>query len=203
MRRRPVKDGSSSAGGLLPIRAGISRTSARFQQRSSFLLPLWAIWSGAEGVRSRSARPVPTSALPMWRSQAQRATSISSSSAVWIPAAYVGSRRATEDAALATPDTLAALSAYRRFSAYPEAVRKEAVKLAQARALAATASEQEAAWIRSDINDVAVALDKGNPFETAPRSCSEDQADGASFACVSLWAESAASASSAVPDTFG
>ncbi|MDY5003165.1 MAG: AAA family ATPase [Atopobiaceae bacterium] len=76
--------------------------------------------------------------------------------------------RATEDAALATPDTLAALSAYRRFSAYPEAVRKEAVKLAQARALAAMTSEQEAAWLRSDINDVAVALDKENPFGDGP-----------------------------------
>jgi len=63
---------------------------------------------------------------------------------------------------------LAALSAYRRFSAYPEAVRKEAVKLAQARALAAMTSEQEAAWLRSDINDVAVALDKENPFADGP-----------------------------------
>ena len=45
---------------------------------------------------------------------------------------------------------------------------KEAVKLAQARALAAMTSEQEAAWLRSDINDVAVALDKENPFGDGP-----------------------------------
>ncbi|MGN0071261.1 MAG: AAA family ATPase [Atopobiaceae bacterium] len=76
--------------------------------------------------------------------------------------------RASEDAALATPDTVAALSAYRRFSEYPDAVKKEAVKLAQARALAATSSEQEAAWLRSDINNLAVALDKEMPFADGP-----------------------------------
>lgn len=72
--------------------------------------------------------------------------------------------RATADSALATPDTVAALSCYRRYLSYPEKVRHEAQALACARAFHATKSDQEAAWLRSDINEVALALDKETPF---------------------------------------
>lgn len=71
--------------------------------------------------------------------------------------------RAENDPAVATPDTVAALSAYRRYLAEPASVRKEAARLATARALAATRSEDEAAWLRSDINGVALALDRDMP----------------------------------------
>ena len=55
------------------------------------------------------------------------------------------------------------LSCYRRYLEFSEAVRREAVHLAQARATDAATSEREAAWLRADVNGVADAVDKEAP----------------------------------------
>ena len=70
--------------------------------------------------------------------------------------------RASFDPAYCSCDAVRALSCYRRYLAFPDAVRREAVRLAQARATDAATSEREAAWLRADVNGVeaydAVAL---------------------------------------------
>ena len=71
--------------------------------------------------------------------------------------------RASFDAAYCSCDAVRALSCYRRYLAFPEAVRREAVHLAQARATDAATSEREAAWLRADVNGVADAVDKEAP----------------------------------------
>lgn len=71
--------------------------------------------------------------------------------------------RASFDAAYCSCDAVRALSCYRRYLEFPEAVRREAVHLAQARATDAATSEREAAWLRADVNGVADAVDKEAP----------------------------------------
>ena len=71
--------------------------------------------------------------------------------------------RAGFDAAYCSCDAVRALSCYRRYLEFPEAVRREAVHLAQARATDAATSEREAAWLRADVNGVADAVDKEAP----------------------------------------
>ena len=71
--------------------------------------------------------------------------------------------RASSDPAYCSCDAVRALSCYRRYLAFPDAVRKEAVRLAQARATDAATSEREAAWLRADVNGVADAVDKEAP----------------------------------------
>ena len=68
--------------------------------------------------------------------------------------------RACTDPSYCTPSAVTAISAYRRFLGQPESVREEACRLACARATDATGSEREAAWLRSDVNAVADAVDK-------------------------------------------
>ncbi len=71
--------------------------------------------------------------------------------------------RASFDPAYCSCDAVRALSCYRRYLEFPEAVRREAVRLAQARATDAATSEREAAWLRADVNGVADAVDKEAP----------------------------------------
>lgn len=71
--------------------------------------------------------------------------------------------RASFDPAYCSCDAVRALSCYRRYLAFPDAVRREAVGLAQARATDAATSAREAAWLRADVNGVADAVDKEAP----------------------------------------
>lgn len=71
--------------------------------------------------------------------------------------------RASFDPAYCSCDAVRALSCYRRYLAFPDAVRREAVRLAQARATDAATSAREAAWLRADVNGVADAVDKEAP----------------------------------------
>lgn len=71
--------------------------------------------------------------------------------------------RASFDPAYCSCDAVRALSCYRRYLAFPDAVRREAVGLAQARAMDAATSAREAAWLRADVNGVADAVDKEAP----------------------------------------
>lgn len=71
--------------------------------------------------------------------------------------------RASFDPAYCSCDAVRALSCYRRYLAFPDAVRREAVSLAQARATDAATSAREAAWLRADVNGVADAVDKEAP----------------------------------------
>lgn len=71
--------------------------------------------------------------------------------------------RASFDPAYCSCDAVRALSCYRRYLAFPDAVRREAVGLAQARATDGATSAREAAWLRADVNGVADAVDKEAP----------------------------------------
>lgn len=71
--------------------------------------------------------------------------------------------RASFDPAYCSCDAVRALSCYRRYLAFPDAVRREAVRLARARATDAATSAREAAWLRADVNGVADAVDKEAP----------------------------------------
>lgn len=69
--------------------------------------------------------------------------------------------RAMSDRSAATPASVTALACYRRFLAFPAEVRREAGKLARERAVAATRSSAEAAWLKSDLRDVAQSVGAG------------------------------------------